>query len=337
MRGMMSVDESKFPALFILDPPEMVHTFLDSKGVAWHTKESRFKMPGYEIHFLCIVCQLTGRVKHKPIELKIPSKEFANFMRKAATPIKIACALLRLGILATKIASGGLVPIPLSILTQTEEMGAMCDNMCELSINAVNFADVSIAENELGEKVNSLSTPCVQHYLQHCHHLICNVYAQSGQQKLDKLDQMKKQMQAAEQKADVKTSRLLLDLLDKFSDVKNRDGPAIKQLANLYRCIHKDKATVIWISDDADALGRAKKLGFDMADLHAGQMEPDESVPFQRPEPDRGEPDQGPETETSEPFGEPEGNGAGVGASFAPTATQRVDQGATQSKGCTIL
>ena len=76
-------------------------------------------------------------------------------MRKAATPIKVACALLRLGIVAAKVASGGLVPIPLSILSPIEDMGALCDQMSEIGTNVVKFADVSVAENELGEEVNT--------------------------------------------------------------------------------------------------------------------------------------------------------------------------------------
>jgi hypothetical protein len=312
MRGMLSVDESKFPALFILVSPALVHTFLDPKGVAWHPKESRFKMPGFEVHFLCIVCQLTGRVKHKPIELKIPSKEFADFMRKAATPIKIACALLRLGLVAAKVASGGLVPIPLAILNPIEEMGALCDEISEFSTDVVKFIDVSIAENELGEKVSILKTP----FLQHSHHLIVHFNAQSGEEKLDKLDQMKQQMQASEGKADVKTSRLLVELLDKFSDVEGHDELAIKQLANLYRCIHKDKGTVIWICDDADALARAEKLDFIIPSLNAGRMEPDKSK-FKN---------------------ESEGNeGTAASTDVDSTDTDVVAQGAVQSKGCTIL
>lgn len=133
----------------------MVHVFLDSEGVAWHPKQSTSKLPGFEFHFLCIVCQLTGRVKHKPVKLKIPSREFASFMRKAATPIKVACALLRLGMVAAKVASGGLVPIPLSILSPIEEMGALCDKMSEIGTNVVTFADLSVEESELGEEVNT--------------------------------------------------------------------------------------------------------------------------------------------------------------------------------------
>ena len=124
---------------------------------------------------------------------------------------------------------------------------------------------------------------------------------------------MKEQMHTAEQKAGVKTSRLLLELLDQFSDLKGRDGLAIKQLANLYRCIDK-KGTVIWITDDDDALVRAEKLDFQMAELRAGQM--DTASPVEVPEND------GPADD-------------GGAASSAPTAT--VGQIAAQSKGCTIL
>jgi hypothetical protein len=133
----------------------MVRTFLDSKGIPWCPNAGKFKLPGHDIFFLCIVCQLTGRIKHKPIELKIPSKKLTDFMRKAATPIKIACALLRLGLVVAKVAGAGLVPIPDSILSSIENMGAMCDEACEFGKNVVTFADVCMAENELGEKVNT--------------------------------------------------------------------------------------------------------------------------------------------------------------------------------------
>jgi hypothetical protein len=312
MRGMLSVSESEFPALFILVKPDVVHTFLDSKGIPWFPNASKFKLPGYDIFFLCIVCQLTGRVKHKPVELKIPSKKLTDFMRKAATPIKIACALLRLGLVVAKVAGAGLVPIPDSILSSIETMGTMCDEACEFGTNAVTFADVCIAENELGEKVNTQVYYC---YANVTEFMFTSIFAQSGLQKMNKLDQLKEQMQSAEQNADVKTSRLLLELFEKFSDVKGTDGLAVKRLANLYRCIHKDQGTVIWICEDADAVDRAEKLGFRKPDLHAGLLETDEPEAFQGPDSDVG-------------F---------TGASASPIDTEMVGQGDAKSKGCTIL
>jgi hypothetical protein len=285
---MLSVSESEFPALFILVKPDVVRTFLDSKGIPWCPNASKFNLPGHDIFFLCIVCQLTGRIKHKPIELKIPSKKLTDFMRKAATPIKIACALLRLGLVVAKVASAGLVPIPDSILPSIESMGAMCDEACEFGKNVITFADVCIAENELGEKVNTppRPLPIISISLDYC---LLNFYAQSGLEKMNKLDQLKQQMQSAEQNADVKTSGLLLELLDKFSDVKSTDGVAVKRLANLYRCIHKNQGMVIWICEDGDAVDRAAKLGFRKPDLRAGLLETDEPEPLREPNRDGGD------------------------------------------------
>jgi hypothetical protein len=130
---------------------------------------------------------------------------------------------------------------------------------------------------------------------------------------MNKLDQLKQQMQSAEENADVKTSRLLLELLEKFSDGKGTDGPAVKRLANLYRCIHKDQGTVLWICEDADAVDRADKLGFRKPDLHAGLLETDE------PEPSRG----------------PNRGGGDTGARLAPIDTDMGGQG--DAECCTIL
>jgi hypothetical protein len=97
MLGMLSVSESEFPALFILVPPGQVHLIPTFKGqVGWQTK---VEMKIWDIYFLCIVCQLTGRVMHKPIKLRIPSAEARAFLKNSLGPMKVSFSpLLRLSI-----------------------------------------------------------------------------------------------------------------------------------------------------------------------------------------------------------------------------------------------
>jgi hypothetical protein len=85
---------------------------------------------------------------------------------------------------------------------------------------------------------------------------------------------MKVQVRKAEQGAGVKSSRLLRKLLKLSSDTRNLKKAEIVELANLYRCVHKDNAKfVVWIRDDEDAQLLAKKLGFLVPDLRAPESD----------------------------------------------------------------
>jgi hypothetical protein len=129
MRGMLSVDESELPSLFLLVSPDLVHVFLAAKGgeqglalaknsgaASMQTKaESKL----WSVYYLYIVCQLTGRVMHKPIKLRIPGAKVAALLKKAATPIKVAFGLLKLGMAVANVSAKGsgvgLVPFPSSL------------------------------------------------------------------------------------------------------------------------------------------------------------------------------------------------------------------------------
>jgi hypothetical protein len=91
---------------------------------------------------------------------------------------------------------------------------------------------------------------------------------QSGRQKMAKLEEMTMQVRAAEQQAGIKTSRLLHKLLKLSSDTKHFTKPEIAGLTQLYRCVHPS-GKVVWISDDDEALRRAKELGFLEPDLRS--------------------------------------------------------------------
>jgi hypothetical protein len=84
---------------------------------------------------------------------------------------------------------------------------------------------------------------------------------------------MKAQVRKADQGAGVKTSRMLRKLLKLSSDTRNLKKAEIVELANLYRCVHKDNAKVVWISGDEDAQLLAKKLGFLVPDLRAPESD----------------------------------------------------------------
>jgi hypothetical protein len=87
LRGMLSVSESEYPALFILVPPGMVHLIPSSKGQ--HDLWTKAEMKLCDVYFLCIVCQLTGRVMHSPVKLHIPSAKVRGFLKLAAGPMKV--------------------------------------------------------------------------------------------------------------------------------------------------------------------------------------------------------------------------------------------------------
>jgi hypothetical protein len=163
---MLSVGESDFPTLFILVPPDMVHHFLSSKGgeqgealaddSGATSKQTKLESKGVEVYFLCMVCQLTGRVMHKPIKLRFPGPKATAFLKKAATPMKVAFALLTLGIVVAKVATGGVVPIPSSFPLSIEkiaEIGEMLDQMSGTGANVMAYSELALEGSELGKAV----------------------------------------------------------------------------------------------------------------------------------------------------------------------------------------
>jgi hypothetical protein len=168
MRGMLSVGESDFPSFFILVPPDMVHHFLFSKGgqqgealaddSGAASRQTKVESKGVEVYFLCMVCQLTGRVMHEPIKLSFPGPKATAFLKKAATPMKIAFALLTLGIVVAKVATGGVVPIPSSFPLSIEkiaEIGEMLDRMSGTGANVIAYSEMALEGSELGEAVRT--------------------------------------------------------------------------------------------------------------------------------------------------------------------------------------
>jgi hypothetical protein len=98
MRGMVSLGESDFPSLFVLIPPNMVHHFLtsqngealaDSSDAA--SVRTMVESSAARVFYLCIVCQLTGKVMHKPIKLLFLGPKATAFLKEAAMPMKVAC------------------------------------------------------------------------------------------------------------------------------------------------------------------------------------------------------------------------------------------------------
>jgi hypothetical protein len=167
MRGMLSVGESDFPTLFILVPPDMVHHFLSSKGgqqgealaddsvVA--SRQTKLESKGVEVYFLCMLCQLTGRVMPKPIKLRFPGPKATTFLKKAATPMEVAFALLTLCIVVAKVATGGVVPIPSSFPLSIEkiaEIGEMLDQMSGTGANVMAYSEMVLEGSELGAAVS---------------------------------------------------------------------------------------------------------------------------------------------------------------------------------------
>jgi hypothetical protein len=151
---MLSVDESELPVLFILIPPAMVHIFPTSKNQ--NDVQTEIEMKGCEVSFLCIVCQLTGKVMHTPIKLRFPGTKATALLRKAVLPMKVAFALLKVAVVAAKVV-GVSVPssnsFPLS-LEKIAEMADVFEGMAEKGANMIAFAEVSIGEHELGQEVS---------------------------------------------------------------------------------------------------------------------------------------------------------------------------------------
>jgi hypothetical protein len=69
-------------------------------------------MKAFKVYFLCIVCQLNGKVMHTPVKLLFAGTRFSALLKKVATPIKIACALLKIGVIAAKVAGVGCSMLP---------------------------------------------------------------------------------------------------------------------------------------------------------------------------------------------------------------------------------
>jgi hypothetical protein len=269
MRGMLSVAESEVPSLFILVPPDMVHVFPSSEDqFDWQTKQ---EMKACEVYFLCIVCQLTGKVMHKPVKLRFPGAKAMALLKKAAGPMKVAFALLKLGMVAAKVAGGGCLPCPDSFplsIDEIAEMGETFEAMAEKTANVIAFIDVAVEDAELGKEVSILPSILPLPVLLLSSHPAC---AQSGQQKLNKLEQLTALLRVAEEQAGVKSSRLLRKLLKLSTDSKVKDltKTGIADLAKLYRCVHKAAGKVVWISADDDSQQRAHELGFLAPELRA--------------------------------------------------------------------
>jgi hypothetical protein len=171
---MLSLDESKLPSLFILVPPNMVHAYMASKdgleGLALAEDSGAtsmmIKLEGKVgvtvIYFLLILCQLTGKVMHTPIKLRFPAAKAAAVLKDAAGPMKVAFALLKLGMVAAKVATGGCLPFPFSCpisMDQLTEMSETFEALTETGGNMMAFAEAAIENHELGEEVRTPALP----------------------------------------------------------------------------------------------------------------------------------------------------------------------------------
>jgi hypothetical protein len=162
----------------------MVHHFLSSKGgqqgealaddSGAASRQTKLESKGVNVYFLCMVCQLTGKVMHKPIKLHFPGPKATAFLKKAAKPMKVAFALLTLGIVLSKVATGGAVPIPSSFPLSIEkiaEIGEMLDQMSGSGANVMAYSEVALEGSELGEVVSthpSFSSVTVVNYTIPC-------------------------------------------------------------------------------------------------------------------------------------------------------------------------
>jgi hypothetical protein len=318
MRGMMSVAESELPSLFILVPPDLVHFFLNSDGFPWYSKQNvlermlnTLKCEACDVYFLCIACQLTGKVMHKPIELLFPGQNAAKILKQAAAPMKYAFALLKFGMVAAQVASGGMLPCPPSFplsIEQLNEMGEVLQAVTEKGASVAAFVEGTIEKKERGDEAGLLTL---------------------SRQNLDKMERVTAQLRLAERGDGVKSSRLLRKLLKLSTATKDLGKLEIANLAKLYRCVHKHTGKVAWISDDEDAKQRANKLGFLLPDLRL----PDSDVSDV----------EGDETETGDRSKEVDA--ATYAENFVPALRfkDKVEEGATitttasQSQGCSIL
>jgi hypothetical protein len=162
MRGMLSVPDFEFPSFFILVPPEIVHFFPSSKDQ--YDVQTKLEMKVCDVYFLCIVCQLTGKVMHAPIKLRFPGAKAIALLKKAAVPMKVAFALLKLGMVAAKVVGGGCVPCPDSFPLSIDKLADLAETfeaMAEKGVNVIAFSEVAVEENELGEEVSTLATTFV--------------------------------------------------------------------------------------------------------------------------------------------------------------------------------
>jgi hypothetical protein len=166
MRGMLSVAESELPSLFILVPPGLVHAIYSKggqEGLALADNsgatgmQTKVEGKAVEVYYLAVLCQLTGKVMHKPIKLRFPGPKATAFLKKAATPMKVAFALLTLGIVVAKVATGGVVPIPSSFPLSIEkiaEIGEMLDQMSGTGANVMAYSEMALEGSELGKAVS---------------------------------------------------------------------------------------------------------------------------------------------------------------------------------------
>jgi hypothetical protein len=174
MRGMLSVAESELPSLFILVPPGLVHAIYskggqeglaladDSGATGMQTK---VEGKAVEVYYLAVLCQLTGKVMHKPIKLRFPGTKATVLLKKVAGPMKVAFALLKLGMVAAKVATGGILPCPcwcpLS-MDELTEMGEIFEKLTETGGNMITFAETAIEDNEFGEEVRAPPLPLLR-------------------------------------------------------------------------------------------------------------------------------------------------------------------------------
>jgi hypothetical protein len=127
--------------------------------------QTEFESNVCDVFYLCIVCQLTGKVMHTPIKLRFPGAKAIALLKKAAGPMKVAFALLKVGALAAKVVGGGCVPCPVFCplsIDELTEMGEIFEAMSEKGANVITFGEVALEESEIGEEV---SAPLIYHLI----------------------------------------------------------------------------------------------------------------------------------------------------------------------------
>jgi hypothetical protein len=92
---------------------------------------------------------------HKPIKVRFLGEKATALLRKAAPAMKVALALLKIGVLAAKVVGIG-VPCPdkFDLADKIGELADVFESMAETGANVITFTEVAIEENELEAEVS---------------------------------------------------------------------------------------------------------------------------------------------------------------------------------------